>query len=210
MATDLFAAAEAFTLSQEGGWADNPADPGGPTMQGITLAVYRAWTHDPGTTPEQLRAISGDEVRAIYRGLYWNPVSGDHLRPGVGLTVFDAAVNLGVREAAKLLQGCVGTVQDGVIGPATIARTNVADPALLIRHYASARESYYRGCAGFAEFGRGWLSRSKACFAAAWQAAGLFPWMSIESIATSPGISKLMPEVASPGDFASRNTALLT
>ena len=164
---DLFAAAEAFTLSQEGGWADNSVDRGGPTMDGITLAVYRAWLHDPGATPERLRAISSDEVRMIYRELYWNPISGDLLQPGVGLAVFDAAVNLGVHEAAKLLQTCVGATRDGVIGPVTVARSNRMSPTLLIRRYLSEREAYYRGCAGFAEFGRGWLARSQACFEAA-------------------------------------------
>lgn len=171
--TDLFAAAEAFTLSQEGGWADNPADRGGPTMAGITLAVYRAWLHDPSTTPEQLKAISSDEVQAIYRELYWNPISGDLLQPGVGLAVFDAAVNLGVHEAAKLLQTCVGASQDGVIGPVTVARANRVSPTLLINHYSSEREAYYRGCTGFTEFGRGWLTRSQACSKAASRIAGL-------------------------------------
>ena len=170
---DLFAAAEAFTLSQEGGWADNAADRGGPTMDGITLAVYRAWLHDPDVTPERLQAIGRGEVQAIYRELYWNPVSGSLLQPGAGLAVFDAAVNLGVHEAAKLLQTCVGVARDGVIGPVTVAGANRMCRTLLISRYTSERETYYRGCAGFAEFGHGWLARSQACSKAAFRVAGL-------------------------------------
>jgi lysozyme family protein len=176
---NLFAEAVAFTLSQEGGWADNPADHGGPTMDGITLAIYRAWLHDPSATLEQLRVIGSDEVRAIYRQLYWSPISGDLLQPGIGLAVFDAAVNLGVQEAAKLFQVCVGATRDGVIGPMTVSQSSCMSSALLIRRYSREREAYYRRCAGFAEFGRGWLARSQACFEAAWRIAGLSRSMSL-------------------------------
>jgi lysozyme family protein len=44
---DMFDACLAFTLREEGGYVDDPADIGGATNMGITLASYRQWSDDP-------------------------------------------------------------------------------------------------------------------------------------------------------------------
>ena len=163
----LFQGAVEFTLAQEGGWADDSADPGGATMRGITLAVFRAWRHDPAVQPDELRDIQLSEVEAIYRALYWNPIAGVSLPPGLGLSVFDAAVNLGVRRSTMLLQAVLGVTQDGAVGPITIGEATRAIPDALLAAFASERESFYRRCAEFAQFGQGWLNRSTACLLAA-------------------------------------------
>jgi lysozyme family protein len=169
----LFQQAVTFTLGQEGGWADNPADPGGATMCGITLAVFRAWHHDPSAQPDDLRAIQTSEVEAIYRALYWNPVEGTRLPAGLGLSVFDGAVNLGVRRATMLLQGVLGVAQDGAVGPVTLEAANRVAASVLLGKLAQERETFYQRCASFELFGRGWLNRNTACLLAARQAAGL-------------------------------------
>jgi hypothetical protein len=51
---DNFDTCLAFTLKEEGGYSDNPADPGGATNMGITLATYRQWADNP-----KLRAGAG-------------------------------------------------------------------------------------------------------------------------------------------------------
>src|SRR6185437_16377169 len=70
-----FDTALAFTLAEEGGFSDNPADPGGATNKGITLATFREY--QPGATVDELRAISDADVWRIYRLGYWN-----HMRCG--------------------------------------------------------------------------------------------------------------------------------
>ena len=173
MAGDLFSQALSFTLGQEGGWADLPDDPGGSTMEGITLVVFQAWLHDPSATPDMLRAITDAEVASILRGLYWNPVAGGSLWPGVGLAVFDSAVQHGVRRAAFFLQQSCGADQDGAIGPQTITAAGRVTPGVLITRIMQIREAFYRQCADFPEFGVGWLRRNQACYRAALAAAGL-------------------------------------
>ena len=173
MTGDPFTAAEAFTLSQEGGWADNPADPGGCTMQGITLTVFRAWRHDPSAQPDDLRAIWPSEVAAIYRALYWNPIEGVRLPPGVSLSVFDAAVNLGVRRSTMLLQAALSLTQDGTVGPITLKAASRAATNMLLSRLKTEREAFYKCCKGFSLFGKDWLNRSEACFLAARAVAGL-------------------------------------
>ena len=57
LAADNFDTCLAFTLKAEGGYSDNPADPGGPTNMGITLATYRQWSDDPNLAALQVQDI---------------------------------------------------------------------------------------------------------------------------------------------------------
>lgn len=160
-----------FTLLVEGGWSSNPNDPGGDTMQGITLAVYREWNDDPNTTADQLRNISAADVSAIYEQSYWDKVQGDQLAAGVDLSVFDMQVNSG-SNSAKILQATVGVTVDGNIGPITLAATNKINPATLINALAVHQEAFYRSLADFQYFGNGWINRTVARKAAALRMTG--------------------------------------
>lgn len=88
------------------GWSDHPADPGGATMKGITLATYRRYK--PDATKADLRRISDAMVRKIYKQYYWDKVQGDRLAAGADLATFDYAVNSGHAAAWKSLMKVVG------------------------------------------------------------------------------------------------------
>ena len=67
-------------LRFEGGFVDDPSDPGGETNKGVTMATFRYCSHellgiDP--TSENLRAQTDAQASIIYRSLYWNKMSGD-------------------------------------------------------------------------------------------------------------------------------------
>lgn len=96
-----------FVLGWEGGWADHPADPGGATMKGITLATYTSWREsrgEPAPSREELRGISDAEVAQIYRSWYWVTSGADKLPWPLCLAHFDTAVNAGVGRAADMLE----------------------------------------------------------------------------------------------------------
>ena len=101
---DMFDACLAFTLREEGGYVDDPADPGGATKMGITLATYRQWSDDPELGSAQVRDMTERTARAIYRSLYWNPLRADALPIGVDLSALDMGVNAGIWRTARLLQ----------------------------------------------------------------------------------------------------------
>src|SRR6185437_12070982 len=108
-----------FTLQAEGGFVDNPADPGGATNMGITLATYRTYADAPTAGVLQIQDLSRSEASSIYRTLYWNPIRGDSLPAGVDLSVFDFGVNAGIFGSVRLLQralGFSGSAVDGCIG----------------------------------------------------------------------------------------------
>ena len=145
------------TLEYEGGWSDHPKDPGGATMMGVTLATYRRWR--PGATKDDLRAIGTADLEKIYRVDYWNPARADDLPAGVDLSVFDFGVNSGVSRAAKHLQAVAGVKQDGVIGPATVAKVKSMDAASVVKSVCARRLSFVRGLRTWTTFGRGWSRR---------------------------------------------------
>lgn len=154
-----FAAALAFTLQCEGGWSDNPDDPGGCTMKGITLATFEGFY--PGATADELRAITDDQIQHIYSVGYWAPVHGDELPSGVDLSVFDFGVNAGPRRSRELLQQAVGVTVDGTLGPISMAAINAASPSAVIAALAGLQKSYYQGLDGWDEFGAGWSARNE-------------------------------------------------
>ena len=152
----------AFTLKSEGGYSDNPADPGGATMEGITLSTYRDWEHDQTLTAEDLKQITSEEVSSIYQANYWTSTLCDSLPPGVDLMCFDMSVNAGTSRSVKLLQATVGSSIDGTMGPNTLANVAKIDATMLINQLAIHQSAFYKSLATFPTFGNGWLSRVHA------------------------------------------------
>ena len=156
---DNFDKALSFVLKNEGLWSDNPADPGGATMKGITLTTYREWKRNPYITKEQLKAIPDADVQALYKQNYWDKIQGDNLPSGVDYAVFDCAVNMGVGRASKLIQEAAGVKADGAIGQQTLAAIKAVNPQELIDKFSQLKDNFYRSLATFATFGNGWLRR---------------------------------------------------
>jgi lysozyme family protein len=152
-------------LEMEGGYTDDAYDPGGPTNQGITLAVYAEWKGkalDADTAPSllaQLKQIAPADVAAIYKERYWRKADCERLRPGLAVMHFDAAVNQGPGTAVRILQEAVGTSSDGEIGPLTLRAIAATPPIKLLNAYANIRRERYRAMPHFWRFGRGWLGR---------------------------------------------------
>lgn len=154
-----------FTLRAEGGFVDNPEDPGGATNMGITLATYRSWSDDTAAGVTQIQDLTRKVVSAIYRTLYWNPLRADALPAGVDLSVFDFGVNAGVWRSGRMLQlalGFTGDEVDGCVGPETLAAAGKASARGVIELLAKRQADYYRSLSEFAIFGAGWLNRTDA------------------------------------------------
>ncbi|MDH4981309.1 TIGR02594 family protein [Hyphomicrobium sp. D-2] len=161
----LFDEALAHVLEMEGGYTDDPHDPGGPTNRGITLATYAAWQGvqlNAATRlglKAELRRIGADAVRDIYFARYWRPAHCNEMASALALFHFDAAVNHGVTGAMRLLQRAVGTDVDGEIGPNTRAAIGRLSVEQCLERYAEVRRARYRALPHFWRFGRGWLRR---------------------------------------------------
>lgn len=154
----------------EGAFSDDPQDPGGITMDGVTLANWQAWVGHP-VTEADMRALTPAIIAPFYQRNYWNADNCGQLPSGLDLCVFDAAVNNGDGRAAKLLQALVGATPDGAIGPATqsalLAYVTQHGVAATIDAYMDARQAYYETLAGWPHDGRGWTNRVRIIRAAA-------------------------------------------
>jgi lysozyme family protein len=153
-----FQACLAVVLASEGGFVDDPADPGGATNLGITRATLSSWLGRPATIAD-VEALTPETAGDVYRARYWNPAHAGDCPPGVDLMVFDEAVNQGVGRAIASLQAAAGVAPDSAFGPATRAAVAAAAPAELIHAVAADRIRHYRSLPTFPRFGRGWLAR---------------------------------------------------
>lgn len=140
-------------IGHEGGYSNHPDDPGGETMWGVTARVARA----NGYTGA-MKDLSRSTAKSIYRKLYWDAVKADQLPEVVRFDVFDGAVNSGVSQSAMWLQRAAGVVDDGVIGPKTIAASTAAGPVITAR-YNGHRLEYMTDLKTWPSFGKGWARR---------------------------------------------------
>lgn len=153
-------------IKHEGGYSNHSSDPGGRTNLGITQAVWENWVDRP-VTEEEMKALTKDMVKPLYKDLYWERVKGDKLPSGVDYCVFDAAVNSGVRRASQWLQSALGVTADGSIGPQTLAIASVTSPATIITNFSAQRLKFLQGLSTWPTFGKGWERRVNEVKAAA-------------------------------------------
>lgn len=139
-----------IVVSHEGGYVHDPRDPGGETKYGISKRSH---------PKVDIGALTLDGARRIYKADYYDKIRGDDLDPGLALVAFDAAVNNGVGQAVRWLQGAVGVKQDGVIGPVTVNALAKADPQKVLVELHAQRIYMMAGLSTWKHFGRGWSRR---------------------------------------------------
>jgi len=137
-------------LGNEGGYSNNPADPGGETMYGVTSRVARSYGY-----MGDMRNLPFATAIDIYRSNYWAPIKADQLPDALRFHVFDAAVNSGPSQAVKWLQRAAGVSQDGVMGPMTLAAASKVSAAT----YSAIRLRFMTDLPTWSTFGKGWARR---------------------------------------------------
>ncbi len=141
-------------IACEGGYVNDPDDPGGATNHGITIHTLRALgedlDHDGKVTALDVRQLSRDRARVILVEYYFRRPHLDLLPEPLQPTVFDMQVNSGT-QAVKLLQKLLCDMGepltvDGICGPQTAAaahRASNAAPDYIVDAYGIARRNYY-------------------------------------------------------------------
>lgn len=155
----------ALVIRLEGGLVDNPKDPGGRTNMGVTQRYLDARNTPNRVYPQTVDELTPAIVAQLYRTDQWRAVHGDDIPAPLALLAFDSAVNQGPGHAIELLQATVGTLPDGVMGPATVRGLNAGDPLAHAQEYAARRAARY--AAGKPDFELGWMRRLFAVYTAA-------------------------------------------
>lgn len=192
-----FARSLALVLKSEGGWSDNPKDPGGATMKGVTLANFRRYVQ-ANATKDDLRHITDAQIATVYRRFYWDAVRASDLPDGVDYATFDFAVNSGPGRAAKYLQMTVGVTQDGEIGPATLRAVKARPTSAIINSLCDLRLAFLKRLATWPTFGKGWSDRVRTVRFAALLMVGQ-PSLAAPTHSNSP---QIVPTVTKPSMLA--------
>lgn len=137
-------------IGHEGGYVNDRRDPGGETKFGISRRAY---------PNEDIAALTLERARELYRRDYWDRIKGDDLPRPVDEFAFDFAVNSGVRAAALALQGAVGALRDGDVGPKTLAALQRSQPIEVVRLMFVERAMIFALHPQDEVFGRGWFAR---------------------------------------------------
>ena len=172
------------TIGHEGGFVNDPDDPGGATKYGITIGTLRAVRGR--ATVQDVRDLTRDEAVEIYRDRYFYRPRIDELPIAMQPTVFDMYVNAG-GNAIKILQRLLSEFNeqvsvDGALGPQTISATERAyrrAGEFLVDAYGIARRNYYfriadrrpqsRKYARRRDGGKGgWITRSEQFIRSRW------------------------------------------
>lgn len=162
-------------LKREGDeYTNHPADKGGPTKYGITLLAWEDYIMMPAHETD-IMDITEDQARAFYTYKHYYEPKFDKLPEALVELVVDAGVNHGVKRAAKWLQKAVRALEDGVIGPKTLAAVKMHRETTVYLRFIAYRVQFYgmlvsddpklalardAGLHLQAEFAEGWNNRA--------------------------------------------------
>lgn len=163
-------------LAFEGGFVDDPADPGGATNKGITMRTFASCAPTLlGIEPtlQALRALTDEQAGTIYKALYWDRTGGDWLQlQPLAEMVCDFYVNAGgnaVRTLQQVLNAAgaePALAVDGAFGSNTLRWLLSLDAVDVYRRLKQGRIDYYRELVArnptLGKFLDGWLSRVNA------------------------------------------------
>ena len=149
-----FASAFAATMKAEGGYVNDPQDPGGESYKGVARKMNSKW--DGWTIIDMAKREKNfpanldtnkplqEKIRAFYEINYWDKVRGDEItNQHIAESIFDFAVNAGTIASAKLAQITVGAEPDGTIGPVTLQKINADDPRAFLALFALHKIARY-------------------------------------------------------------------
>ena len=123
----------AYILAEEGGYVNNPSDPGGETKYGISKRAYPTLN---------IATLTVEDAKRIYRRDYWDVLGLDAVEKyGPALVLMDCGVNQGVKRAMQIKEKVATSSQPFVVA------------------FQAERALHYASLPTFKDFGRGWMRR---------------------------------------------------
>lgn len=160
-------------IRHEGGYINNPNDPGGATRYGISLrwlksiGLYGDINGDLHVDIKDIQALTLATAERFYQVYWWDHYGYGRIDAQVLATkILDMAVNMGAPRAHRIVQTALGAHPDGILGPNTLAGLNAVSeaPLLLLARIQGLQAAFYTGLVSnnsrLAEFLPGWISRA--------------------------------------------------
>lgn len=140
-------------LGHEGGYVNDPKDPGGETKWGISK---RSYPH------LEIKSLTRDDAKQIYYDDFWLHIDADNLYDGVAWQLFDFAVNSGIQTAVRAYQRALDVADDGFFGPISYAASKAASEADQIKLILAERLEFMTRTKNWPYHGKGWARRIAA------------------------------------------------
>jgi lysozyme family protein len=140
-------------IGHEGGYVNDPSDPGGETNWGVSKRSY------PNL---DIKNLTRAKARDIYYQDFWLPIAGDRLHDGVAWQLFDFAVNSGIGTAVRAYQRALGVADDGHFGPASLAASRSMAESDQIALLLAERLDFMTRTKNWPHHGKGWARRIAA------------------------------------------------
>lgn len=137
-------------LGHEGGYVNDPNDPGGETKWGISKRSYPS---------VDIKNLTRDGAIAIYLRDFWNPLKADRFHDGVAFQLLDSAVNSGISQSIRFLQRAVDVADDGHWGPMSQTASEKMDEADQIMGFNAERIEFMTKLKNWKHHGAGWMRR---------------------------------------------------
>lgn len=138
------------TLGSEGGYSNDPNDPGGETNWGISKRSY---------PKVDIKHLTREGAYAIYLVDFWRRIDADRLPDGVAFQLFDFAVNSGIETAVRYLQRAIGVADDGHWGPSSQTMLDATLESDIIMLLCAERLDFMTRLKNWPSDGKGWARR---------------------------------------------------
>ena len=137
-------------IGHEGGYVNNPKDPGGETKWGISKRSYPHLI---------IRDLTREDARQIYLNDFWRKIDADRLPDGVAFQLMDFAINSGIEIAIRYFQRALDVADDGYWGPISQAAADKTSETDMIMRLSAERIDFMTRLSNWPDAGKGWMRR---------------------------------------------------
>lgn len=137
-------------LGHEGGYVNDPADPGGETKWGISKRSYPMLN---------IKSLTREDAIAVYFKDFWMPLKAERLHDGTAYQLMDSAVNSGISQSIRLLQRALDVADDGHFGPNSLAASQTMSESDQIMRFNAERIEFMTKLKNWPNHGKGWMRR---------------------------------------------------
>lgn len=137
-------------LGHEGGYVNDPADPGGETKWGISKRSYPMLN---------IKSLTREDAIAVYFKDFWMPLKAERLHDGTAYQLMDSAVNSGISQSIRLLQRALDVADDGHFGPNSLAASEAMSESDQIMRFNAERIDFMTKLKNWPNHGKGWMRR---------------------------------------------------
>lgn len=152
-------------IGHEGGFSDDRTDPGNWTGGAVGKGKLNGtnWGISAASYPDlNIRTLTREKAKEIYRRDFWGRIHGDQLHDGVAFQLFDFAVNSGIETAVRYYQRALGVADDGVWGSHSQGAANAMSESDQIMRLCAERLDFMTRLKNWPTASRGWARRIAA------------------------------------------------